>query len=109
MKRSFLIILVPLAACSDAAVLFPPPLMTPAEAGTDLDRRGAVEVYVKSNHPAIVRDIAAGGGPTLTRAMDIAAIPAADRPARLIQLRSDIGAYRASPGALVSVLLLYAA
>jgi hypothetical protein len=108
MKRSFLIILIPLAACSDDALLFPLTSMTPAEAAATLDQRGAVEVYVKSNHPAIVRDIDSGGGATLSRAMDIAGIPVADRPTRLIQLRSDNAAYRASPGALVSVLMLYA-
>ncbi|WP_333712818.1 hypothetical protein [Yoonia sp.] len=108
MKRSILILLVPLAACSGDAVLFPLPLMTPAQAAETLDRRGAVEVYVKTNHPALVDEIDAGGGPTLTRAMDIAGIPLAERPTRQIQLRSDNAAYRASPGALVSVLMLYA-
>jgi hypothetical protein len=108
MKRSFLIFLLPLAACTGEGLLFPVPSMTPTEAAASLDRRGAIEVYVKSNHPAIVGDIDAGGGATLTSAMDIAGIPLEDRPTRLIQLRSEAAAYRASPGALVSVLMLYA-
>lgn len=108
MKRSFLIFLLPLTACTDNATLFSVPMMTSAEAAENLDRRGEVEIFVKSNHPAIVRDIAAGGGATLTHAMDLAGIPVEDRPTRAIQLRSDIGAYRAAPGALVSVLMLYA-
>lgn len=71
-------------------------------------RRGAVEVFVKSNYTAILMDIANEGGPTLSQAMDIAGVPAADRPARFIQLRSDLALYQNSPDALVVALMVYA-
>jgi hypothetical protein len=70
-------------------------------------RRGQVEVHVKSNHPTLIAEIAAGGGPLLTTAMDLAGIPAADRPTRLIQLNADLGLYDANPGALVTALMVY--
>lgn len=70
-------------------------------------RRGPVEVQVKSAYPIILSDIAKGGGPELTRAMDLARIPAGDRPARLIQLQGDLPLYTANPGALIVALLLY--
>ncbi len=70
-------------------------------------RRGAVEVIVKSGHPAILAEIEAGGGPVLASAMDAARVPPQDRPARLLQLRADIGLYEVNPGALVAALMLY--
>ncbi len=70
-------------------------------------RRGAVELIVKSNYEEIKTDIRAGGGPVLNKAMDAAGIPERDRPARLIQLQSDMGLYQATPGALVTALMVY--
>ena len=70
-------------------------------------RRGDVEVIVKSNYEAIKGDIRGGGGPVLTKAMNAARIPERDRPARIIQLQSDMGLYDTTPGALVTALMLY--
>ena len=70
-------------------------------------RRGAVEVLVKSNHPALVDEINAGAGPILSQVMQTARIPLRDRPARIIQLQSNLGLYAANPGALVTALMLY--
>ena len=70
-------------------------------------RHGEVEVIVKSNYEAIKGDIRAGGGPVLTKAMDAAGIPERDRPARVIQLQSDMGLYNTTPGALVTALVVY--
>lgn len=70
-------------------------------------RRGPVEVQVKSAYPVILSEIAVGGGPELTRAMDLARIPAGDRPARLIQLQGDLPLYSSNPGALILALLIY--
>lgn len=70
-------------------------------------RRGQVELFVKTNFTDIKNDIRAGGGPTLTAAMDTAGIPAADRPTRIIQLQSDMGLYENTPGALVTALMVY--
>jgi len=70
-------------------------------------QRGAVELIVKSEYPVILQEIEAGGGPVLRDAMDRAGIPEADRPARLLQLRSDLPLYAESPAALVTALLTY--
>ena len=68
---------------------------------------GAVEVLVKSNHPALIAEINAGTGPLLTRAFDAAGVPEQDRPARTLQLQGNLGLYDANPGALVTALSVY--
>ncbi|WP_246045502.1 hypothetical protein [Rubellimicrobium roseum] len=78
-------------------------LVDPAEA----QRRGAVEVAVKSAYPGLLDEIEAGGGPSIGAAFDAAGVPPQDRPARLLQLRGDLGLYEANPGALVAALMLY--
>jgi hypothetical protein len=70
-------------------------------------RRGAVELAVKGSWPAIVDEIAAGGGPALTAAMDAAGVPAGDRPTRILQMQQEAASYAANPGALVSALMVY--
>ena len=80
-------------------------LVNPADA----QRRGAVELAVKSSYPGILEEIEAGGGPSLIRALDAAGVPAEERPTQAIQLRGDLGLYQANPGALVAALLLYGA
>ena len=112
--RRYGLILLPLAACtSDANHLGNPFLLpvsglsTAADNAAYNERRGRVELFVKTNHPALLDDIAAGGGTTLTQAMDMAQIDPIDRPARLIQLRADFALYHASPDALVTALMIY--
>jgi hypothetical protein len=110
--RLLLALLLPgalaLAGCDGAGA---PRWADPARLGppsaAEQNRRGAVEVFVKSNHTALIDEIGAGGGPTLTRAFDIAGVPAADRPARVIQLDANLGLHAASPAALIRALLLY--
>ncbi len=101
---------LPLTACTaDYNLrdgLFPPRL-TEAEQATRDQRRGQVEVFVKSYFPQILSDIDAGGGPTLTQAFNLAGVPGADRPTRTTQIRSNVGLYEVNPGALVSALLVY--
>ena len=70
-------------------------------------RRGSVEITVKSGFPAILTEIENGGGPILTEAMDKAGVPLQDRPARIIQLQSDFALYEVNPGALVSAVMVY--
>lgn len=82
-------------------------LSSPAATAAYQQRRGAVELIVKAEQAAVLTDIANGGGPALTAAMDAARIPPADRPARLIQLEGDRGLYEVNPGALVTALMLY--
>lgn len=103
-----------LAACSNEANHLGNPLMLPVSGISTVignavyeKRRGQVELIVKSNYDTIRKEISAGGGPALTKAMDAAGIPLSERPARIIQLQSDIGIYNASPGALVTALMVY--
>lgn len=70
-------------------------------------QRGAVELAVKSEFPAIMAQIDAGGGPALSAAFDAAGVPQEDRPARIIQLQRDAGLYDANPGALTQALLVW--
>ena len=70
-------------------------------------QRGAVELAVKSEFPAIMAQIDAGGGPALSAAFDAAGVPVEDRPARIIQLQNDRGLYEANPAALTSALLIW--
>jgi len=106
-----LLLLPVLAGCAalpGLAVLGPGgALASPADNAAWQQRRGAVELIVKGEQAAVLTDIATGGGPTLTRAMDAARIPAGDRAARVIQLEGDRGLYEVNPGALVSALMLY--
>ncbi|EYD73604.1 hypothetical protein Rumeso_04725 [Rubellimicrobium mesophilum DSM 19309] len=93
--------LLALGACSQGLDIGA--LINPAEA----QRRGAVEVAVKSAWPGILGEIEVGSGPNLARAMDAAGVPAQDRTARVIQLRGDLGLYEANPAALTTALMLY--
>lgn len=109
-----LIPLALMAGCSSDANHIGNPLLLPINGLTTLfenaaydERRGKVEVLVKSNWPAIVAEIDAGGGPTLTKAMEAARIPASDHPARITQLQGDRAIYANNPGALVVSLMVY--
>lgn len=72
-----------------------------------VQRRGAVELFVKTHHQALLSQIAAGGGPDLTQALDLAGVPPPDRPARIVQLEGDRGLYEVNPAALISALMVY--
>ena len=114
MNRIAPLLLLLLAACTTQENHLGNPLLWPFNAVQNgisnaaySQRRGSVEVIVKSEFPAILTDISAGGGPALTRAMDAALIPAQDRPTRVLQLRGDLGLYSANPGALVTALRVF--
>lgn len=103
-----------LAGCSGEANHLGNPLLLPISGiSTALDnaaysqRRGAVEILVKSNHPALIEEISYGGGPILTDALQTARIPVKDRPTRVTQLRKDLELYSKSPEALVFALMVY--
>jgi hypothetical protein len=109
-----LIFLVVLAGCSNEANHLGNPFFLPISGLTTAasnavysERRGTVEVLVKSNHPALINQINAGNGPILTQAMDAARIPQEDRETRIFQMQSDLGLYQANPGALVTALMVY--
>ena len=112
--RPALLVLPLLAACSGEANHLGNPLLLPVSGVTNAlgnaayqQRRGAVELFVKTNHPALVAEIIAGGGPVLDEAMTRARIPPTDRPARRLQLQGDAGLYQSNPGALVTALMVY--
>ncbi len=109
-----LIALILTSACSQEANHLGNPLLLPATGLSSVvgnaaynKQRGEVELIVKSNYEEIKTDVRAGGGPVLTKAMNAARIPDQDRPARIIQLQSDMGLYQATPGALVTALMVY--
>ncbi len=112
--RGPLIVVLLTAACTQEANHLGNPLMLPFSGANTVignaayeKRRGQVEVIVKANYEDIKQDIRAGGGPVLTKAMDAAGVSERDRPTRIIQLQSDLGLYNASPGALVTALMVY--
>ncbi|MDB9838629.1 hypothetical protein OAC40_00710 [bacterium] len=112
--RNTLIFLVLLSGCSNDANHLGNPLLLPisglattASNAVYSQRRGAVEILVKSNHPALIDQINAGAGPILDQAMNTARIPTEDRPTRILQMQSDLGLYAANPGALVTALMVY--
>lgn len=112
--RFTLPMILALGACTGEANHLGNPLLWPitglataAENAAYNQRRGQVEVIVKSNFPAILDDIRAGGGPILSDAMDKAGVPATDRPARITQMQGDLGLYATNPEALVVALMVY--
>ena len=112
--RSSLIYLIFVAACSGETNDLGNPFLLPVNALTAASentiynqRRGRVEVAVKSTFNQIIPEIRAGGGPAITTAMVAAGISGQDRPARLIQLRGDIRIYENNPGALITALMVY--
>lgn len=109
-----LVLLAPLAlaACTGgwtpSAVLMPGLEIGAATQDADYAaRRGATELAVKGAWPGIAQEIAAGGGPALTAAMDAARVPASDRPTRLYQLAQEAGTYAQSPEALIAALMVW--
>lgn len=111
--RFIALMFIPLAACSGEANHLGNPFLLPlsglstaAENAVYNERRGRVEVFVKTHHQILLTQIAQGGGADLTAVMDISRVPKGDRPARLIQMQGDIGLYQ-SPDALVVSLMVY--
>ncbi|MEL6957726.1 MAG: hypothetical protein AAGL89_02095 [Pseudomonadota bacterium] len=113
MRRTALFCLILLAACSNEANHLGNPLSIPLRAVTNgfdnaayMRTRGQVELFVKTNHPAIIADLEAGGGPNLTRAFDIAEAPEAVRSAHTLQMQSDLEIYRQNLGATVVAIMV---
>lgn len=105
--RSSLLLILLLAGCSNGFQL-PVNALTSAEENAIYQARQAeVEVIVKSNFDAVIRDIRAGGGPTLTSAFDAAGVPDQERATRAFQLNNDLGLYAGNPGALVTAIMVY--
>lgn len=114
--RVFALLFLALATgCSSQANHLGNPLLLPVSAlGSSLGNaqynqtRGKVEVFVKTNHPALIADIRNGGGPTLTKAYDLAAAPKPLRDEHTLQLQSDPALYAANLDALVVAIMVVA-
>jgi len=105
--RSSLFLIILLAGCADGLRWPINALTDPAEAAIYQERRGAVELVVKTEFDSIIADIQAGGGAALTRAFDAASVPDDDRATRAFQLNRDMGLYAGNPGALVTSLMVF--
>ncbi len=82
------------------ALLLPMACAMPG-AGT---RDGEVQVFVAQNHPALVADVEAGGGPVLDGAMAVAGVNPATRDILVLRLQSELPLYRRSPLAMASLI-----
>lgn len=109
-----LLVLPILMSCSSEANHLGNPLLLPingistaVQNAAYRERRGQVEIAVKSTWPRILGDIEAGNGPTLSDAMNAARIPESDRPTRILQLQGDLPLYRGQPENLVVALMVY--
>jgi len=74
--------------------------------GAAAQTRAQMEVFVKSNHPALIRDIEVGGGPTLNEAYTLANVPDASRDVLTLRLQSDLALYNTNLNALVTAIML---
>ncbi|SLN15047.1 hypothetical protein [Pseudooctadecabacter jejudonensis] len=113
MRKSALLCLCFLAACSDKANHLGNPLLLPFNAVSNAvgnaayaNRRAKVEVFVKTNHPALMSDLRAGGGPTLTAAFDLANVPASVRAPHTLQMQSDAALYQTNYAALITAIMV---
>jgi len=103
-----------MAACSGEANHLGNPLLLPInglltgiENAAYNERRGQVEIAVKSSWPNVLDEIEDGNGPNLSAAMNAARIPEVDRPARVLQLQGDLPLYVGQPENLVVALMVY--
>jgi len=113
MRKFTFVFLSLVAGCSNEANHLGNPLLLPLNAlGTSIgnavynERRGKVEIFVKTNHPALIADIQRGGGPTLTQAFDIADVPKPIRAPHTLQLQSDLALYSNNLDALVVAIMV---
>ncbi|MCW1950141.1 MAG: hypothetical protein KIH44_002075 [Octadecabacter sp.] len=113
MRKLAFIFLTLAVACSNEANHVGNPLLLPLNAlGSSIgnavysERRGKVEVFVKTNHPALIADIQRGGGDTLTKAFDLADVPKPVRMPHTLQLQSDLALYSNNLDALVVAIMV---
>lgn len=113
MRKFAFIFMTLTAACTGQANHLGNPLLAPINAlGNRIgnavysEKRGKVEVFVKTNHPALIADIQRGGGATLTQAFDLADVPQAVRGAHTLRLQSDLALYSNNLDALVVAIMV---
>lgn len=76
---------------------------------TNNPRQGEVQAFVAQNHPALVADVEAGGGPVLDEAMAVSGVNAATRDILLLRLQSELPLYRRSPLAMSALIAAHGA
>ncbi|WP_095588814.1 hypothetical protein [Actibacterium ureilyticum] len=103
-----------LTACGREASHIPNPVLLPGQAvSTGIAnaaygaRRARVARHVAVHHPTLMTEIAAGGGPKLSQAMDLARVRVADRPALIRRLQQDRALYAADREALIVALMVH--
>ena len=113
MRKFALLFLWLTAACTNEANHLGNPLLLPLNAlGSSISNasynqtRGKVELFVKTNHPALIADIRNGGGPALTKVFDIANVPKDIRDPHTLQLQSDLALYSSNLDALVVAIMV---
>ena len=113
MRKFALLFLGLTAACTSQPNHLGNPFLLPVSAlGSAIsnasynEKRGKVEIYVKSNHPALIADIRNGGGPTLTQAFQIANVPKPIRAPHTLQLQSDLALYSNNIEALIVAIMV---
>ena len=113
MRKFALLFLGFTAACTTEANHLGNPFVLPVSAlGTALsnasynETRGKVEIYVKTNHPALIADIRRGGGPALTQVFEIAKVPKEIRAPHTLQLQSDLALYSSNLEALIVAIMV---
>ena len=113
MRKFTFVFLSFMAACTGEANHIGNPLMLPINAigagfgnAVYAQTRGQVEIFVKTNHPALISDIRAGGGATLTEAFDIANVPQAVRGPHVGQLQSELALYSGNIEALIVAIMV---
>ena len=75
--------------------------------GNYSQRRAEASAVVSANHPELIAQIAAGGGSTLSAAMDAAHVPAEARAGLIVTLQSDLPLHASDPEALVVALMVH--
>lgn len=113
MRSVAFVFLMVLSACSNGANHIGNPVLLPIRAlgaassnAAYNQTRGQVEVFVKTNHPALIADLRAGGGATLTQAFDLARVPAQTRAPHTLQMQSDIALYASNLDATVVAIMV---
>jgi len=113
MRKLPLLFLTFIAGCTGEANHLGNPFLLPINGlGTAIGNagynqtRGQVEIFVKSNHPALIADLRAGGGSILTEAFDIANVPQSARAPHTLQLQSNLQLYESNLDALVVAIMV---
>ncbi len=110
----FVFVLAFAGACTNEASHLPNPLLLPVYAvgsggGNALygARRRQVSDFVNANTAPLLGDIRQGGGPVLSRAMELARIRAQRRQEFIQQARRDLAMFAADSETLVVALMVH--